>query len=134
MYKYKHKAFINKDTRHDLKLLTEILNDPDKYWLEAPVTHIIEREPDFVTYGDACLYAAGGFSENKFWWHIEWPTEIKASIMRNLMVSRKCKDTNKLVFVNLLEFAVGIINCVAITIMFLNNKSLYGHEYPILFN
>ena len=134
MYKCKHKAFINKDMKQDLKLLTEILKEPDKYWLETPIAHVIEREPDFITYGDACLYAAGGFSENKFWWHIEWPSEIISLTIKHLMVSRKCRDSNKLISINLLEFAVEIINYAAVTVMFSNNKSLCEHEYPLLLN
>ena len=34
-------------------------------------------EPDFVTYVNACLEADGSFAENQFWWHIEWPADIK---------------------------------------------------------
>ena len=41
-----------------------------QYNLETPIAHIVPRDPAFVTYGDACLEAAGGFYEDlKFWWH-----------------------------------------------------------------
>ena len=50
------------------------------------------------------------------------------------MVWRKFRDTNKLISINLLEFAVEIINYAAITVMFSNYKSLCGHEYPLLLN
>ena len=60
-YQCKHKVFVNKSMRSDLKLLTEVLKNPDKYRLETSISHIIEREPDFINYGDACFSTAGGF-------------------------------------------------------------------------
>ena len=133
-YKCKHKAFIDKPMRSDLQLLTEVLKNPDIYKLETPISHIIEREPDFITYGDACLSAAGGFSENNFWWHLEWPEDIKQLTIKHLLVARKCRNTNSLVSINILEFAVEIINYAAVSTMFANNTDLCNHEYPTLLN
>ena len=87
-YKCQHKAFINKTMKSELSTMINILSNPDKYNLETPIAHIVKREPDFVTFGDACLEAGGGFSENLFWWHVEWPDEIKALTLKNLRVTR----------------------------------------------
>ena len=133
-YKCQHKAFINKTMKSELRTMINILSNPDKYNLETPIAHIVKREPDFVTFGDACLEAGGGFSENLFWWHVEWPDEIKALTLKNLRVTRKCHLSKELISINLLEFAVEIINYAAITVLFRENSSLYKHLYPLLLN
>ena len=66
-YKCDHKAFITKPMRKELKIMKDILSSPKKYILETPIAHLIEREPDIISYGDASLEAGGGFSENNFW-------------------------------------------------------------------
>jgi hypothetical protein len=133
-YKCKHQAFINKPMRSELKLIHKVLANPNKFSLETPIAHIIKREPDFVTLGDACLEAGGGFAKDIFWWHTEWPTSIKALTLKNLTITRKCKMTQNMVSINLLEFVVEIINYAAITTLLVENPSLIKHDYPILLN
>ena len=70
-YKCQHKAFIDKPMRKELNIMKNILSNPNQFNLEAPIAHIINRHPDFISYGDASLEAAGGFSKDLFWWHIE---------------------------------------------------------------
>ena len=83
-YKCQHKTYINKSMRSELNIMTTILSHPKKYKLETPIAHIIHREPDFISYGDACLEAGGGYSENLFWWHVEWPHELKALTIKKI--------------------------------------------------
>ena len=58
--------------RLEIKIMKEVLSNPNKYKLETPIVHIILREPDFITVRDSCLEPAGAKSHKlKFWWHIE---------------------------------------------------------------
>ena len=57
--------------RSELNIMKKILSNPKIYSLETPISHIIHRNPDFVTYGDACLEAGGGYSDNLIWWYVE---------------------------------------------------------------
>ena len=133
-YKCQAKAYINKSMGNELKMMINILSHPKHFNLETPIAHVITRDPDFITYGDACLEAGGGYSENIFWWHEEWPEAIKALTIKNLTVSRKCKESNKLVSINLLEFVVEILNYAAITVLFKENPTLCAHSFPLLLN
>ena len=66
-YKCEHKAFIDKEMRKELNIMIQILSNPQKFSLQTPIAHIITREADFTSYGDACLEAGGGYSQNLFW-------------------------------------------------------------------
>ena len=133
-YKCEHKTDIDNSMRSELNMMIQILSSPSIYNLTTPIAHVIKRDPDFTTYGDACLEAAGGYSEGLFWWHIEWPDEIKAMTLKNVTVTQKCLDTNELVSINILEFAVEIINYAAVTLIFKNDPLLCQHSFPILLN
>ena len=51
---------MNKEMKEELKIMKNILSNPKKFSLQTPIAHIINREPDFTSYGDACLEATGG--------------------------------------------------------------------------
>ena len=114
--------------------MKNILSNPNQFNLEAPIAHVINRHPDFISYGDASLEAAGGFSRDLFWWHIEWPDQIKSLTLKKIIVTRKCLDTDKLVSINLLEFIVEIINYIAITQLYKEEPKLCSHSNPLLMN
>ena len=54
--------------------------------------------------------------------------------LKNVTVTRKCSNTNKLISINILEFVVEIINYAAVTLLFRNDPALCQHNYPILLN
>ena len=114
--------------------MDKVLSNPEQYNLGTPIVHLDQREQNSVTYGDACLEAGGRFSNGKFWWHVEWPESIKKLTLKRLTFTRKCNITHKLVSINLLEFAVQIINYAAITVMFKEHPELCPHGFPLLLN
>ena len=120
--------------KSELKIIIGVLSNPKIYKLETPIAHVVKREPDFTTFGDACLEAGGGFLKDVFWWHVEWPQEIKSLTLKNIIVSRKCTMTDQLISINLLEFVVEIINYAAITVLFRENPTLCKHLFPLLLN
>ena len=135
IYDCKERAFIDKNMRSEIKIMKEVLSNPNKYKLETPIAHIILREPDFITVGDSCLEAAGAKSDTlKFWWHIEYPEYIKVLTLKRLKITRRCKLSNKLISINLLEFVVEIISYAAVTVLFKDNPKLCSHPYPLLLN
>ena len=90
--------------------MKEVLSNPNKYKLETPIAHIIVREPDFITVGDSCLEATGAKSDKlKVWWHVEYPEKTKALTLKRLKTTRRCRLSNRLISINLLEFVVEII-------------------------
>ena len=120
--------------KYELNMMINILSKPKEYNLETPIAHIVKRDPDFITFGDACLEAGGGYSDNLFWWHVEWPETIKKLTLKHLKISRRCKISKELVSINLLEFVVEIINYAAIIVFFRENPKTCSHEYPLLLN
>jgi hypothetical protein len=56
------------------------------------------------------LSTAGGYSSDLgFWWHIEWPPDIRERTLRH----KRNNIDNKLISINQLEYAVILINYVA---------------------
>lgn len=131
-YKCQDKVFISKSMKYELNIMIKSCLIKEK--LETSIAHVIKRDPDFITYGNACLEAGGCFSENLFSWHVEWSDKIKALTLKNLKVTRKCKKSKELVSINLLEFAVDIINYAAILVLFTENPSLCPYGFPLLLN
>ena len=133
-YRCKQKTFITKHMRTELKLIHQILSNPTRYSLDTPIAHVVHRDPEFITFGDASLEAGGGFANDCFWWHTAWSTEIKSLTLKNLTITRRCKLSNDLISINLLEFVVEIINYAAISTLIKDNLVTLAHEYPILLN
>ena len=63
-----------------------------------------------MTYGDSSLEGAGGYSIGlKFWWHIEFPEEVKLCTL----LHRKDNKKGQLVSINVLKFVTVIVNYIA---------------------
>ena len=93
-----------------LRRILSALTDKKNPW-EILIGHFIEqREPNFQSYGDACLYAGGAFcTDLEFWFDILW----------NLRISKAVKLPSKdpgYVHINQLEMVVVILQIVAVIV------------------
>ena len=78
VWNFSKRYFLLPTMKSAMRLLLFVLENPDRYKWETPITHLVERDPDFITLGDASLDAGGGYSMDlKFWWQIHWPEEIQ---------------------------------------------------------
>jgi len=74
---------INCTLRAKLSLIRDALALPPTSH-SCPLAHLVPRTPTACVRGDASLSAAGGYSADLgFWWHIEWPPDIRARTLRH---------------------------------------------------
>ena len=96
---------------------------------------MIPRSPDFTSLGDACLYAAGGFSlELRFWWYISWPSEIQQKTLKYYTIKSWDYSADKFISINLLEYAAIIINYAAASHVLSTRQPNPKNPYPVLLN
>ena len=65
-YDWKVTVFISNNTRFELKRMDKVISNPKQYNLGTPIAHLVQRKPDFFTYGDVYLEVRGRFSDGKF--------------------------------------------------------------------
>ena len=121
--------------KRELFFLGHVLRHPAEFNLSTPIAHLVTRTPDFQTFGDACLDAAGGYADNPgFWWHLQFPAWVRAKTLRHyqVMVQQQCEAT--MVTINVLEFLTEIINYATLTVYVKSHPLVAGHEYPVLLN
>ena len=93
--------------RQEIKFFLDKLQPNLGILWETPIAHVIPQLPTTTAFGDSCLEGAGGYSiELGFWWHIDFPTEVKQC---TLLFKPDNKD-GKLISINVLEFVTVIIN------------------------
>ena len=69
--------FVTKALSKELTFLHHIFSDTSAFRLFTPICYLVDRSPDFIAKGDACLDGAGGFSlDLSFWWFFEWPPRL----------------------------------------------------------
>jgi hypothetical protein len=133
LWNTKHRAFINKSMRAELKMLLDILQQPERFQWSSPIAHLIERNPDYSAWGDSSLYAAGGFSTDlKFWWQINWPKEIQDRNITTIKI--RTPESGETISINALEYATLIINYEAATQTIDEISDPSAPEYPVLLN
>jgi hypothetical protein len=86
--------------------------------------------PFEMTIGDSLLEGAGGFSITLgFWWHIHFPDEV---VQRTLQF-RSNNDDGMLASINLLKFAMVIINyCAALHVV--QTSLITDDPHPVILN
>jgi hypothetical protein len=102
----KAKLLATNEINWGLRRILSALNDKSNPW-EILIGHFIEREPNFQSHGDACLYAGGAFcTDLEFWFDILWSTRIRKA------VKLSPKDPGY-VYINQLEMVVVILQIAA---------------------
>jgi hypothetical protein len=78
----KYKYIINKLMRQEIELFRNKLQPDLGILWETPIAHVIPRFPTATAFGDSCIEGSGGYSiELGFWWHINFPEEVKQSTL-----------------------------------------------------
>ena len=122
--------FINKTMRYELEFFREMLQPDSEIKWQTPIAFLIQRTPFATTVGDSCLEGAGGYSiALGFWWHLEFPEEIK----RRTLLFKKNNDDGGLISINVLEFITVIINyCAALHVF--QTRHVTDDPNPVLLN
>ena len=109
IYDSKEGTFLTPDIRAKADFLVTIFSNPDKYWWELPIAHLIPQEHDYKVHQDACPQGAREFSDVlDYWWTVIWPHMI--FLRTQLPTSDKHYISN-----NLLEFATlsfGLVDAI----------------------
>lgn len=115
-----HKCCLKDSALAETRLLRTVLSKPDEFKWKMPMAHIIPCDLDHVTWGNSCLTGGGCFSLNlMFWWCVDWPGDIQQLTLKFLNTeenTRKWKDSfafQRPIDINILEFAVMLVNCAA---------------------
>ena len=126
--KFKHN--INATMRAEIDFFREQLHpDSDTQWV-TPLALIVPRDPFATAFGDACLHGAGGYSISLgFWWHLEFPEEVK---QRTLMYKQDNLD-DLLISINVLEFVTVVLNYCAI-LHIVTTTDATDDPHPIVLN
>ena len=86
---------------NELRQLHEHLADPSRDW-SISIGHVVPREPQFTSIGDACGIGGGAFChELRFWFDVIWSEKVQS-----YFVAGK-------IHINLLEFIVVLIQLAA---------------------
>lgn len=141
IWQSKQEHFFNTQTKKDIKLLYQFLQQPASRW-EVPIAHVVDRDPEFESFGDASLDSGGGFSTTlRFWWYWEWPEKVQKQTLKHWVKVPNSEDPQTLISINLLEYVAIIINYAAATFVLANTTfgkgpvgSICEHPYPTLCN
>ena len=63
----------------------------------------------------------------KFWWYIEWPQEV----YNKILIFIRCNKAGKLISINVLKYAVELINYAASYYYYLRNPDPKD-PYPVV--
>jgi len=102
----------------ELETLRKYLADYSRPW-QISLTHLIPRDPNFISIGDASGLGGGAFCDVlEFWFDLVWTAKLRA-----LIRSHK-------VHINVLEFMVLIIQLAAIITMLEDNPERVAAALP----
>ncbi len=127
--KFKHN--MNATMRAEIEFFREQLHpDSGTEWM-TPLALIVPRDPFATVFGDACLHGAGGYSISMgFWWHLEFPEEVK---LRTLLYVKDDKD-DSFISINVLEFITVILNYCATLEVIATTTNVTDDPHPVVLN
>ena len=101
--------------REELDFIQKALQLEANIKFETPIAHMIPRTPTASLFGDSSLTGCGGCSlELKFWWHIDFLTEIVERTLLHIPDESDVRFTS----INCLESFTIIINYWAAKVYF----------------
>jgi hypothetical protein len=126
----KYKFLINDTMRKEIEFFRDKLQPASTILWETPIAHLIPRTPTATAFGDSCLQGAGGYSiELGFWWHIDFPEEVK----RRTLLHKSDNDDGQLISINVLEFVTVVINYLA-SLHVITKTNFTDDPHPVLLN
>ncbi len=122
-----YQYIINKTMHYEIKFFLKKLKPDSGIEWEMPIAHLIPQTPFATTIGDSLLEGAGGFASP--WDSICLPDELVQCTLR----FRSNIDNDMLVFINVLEFVMVIINyCAALHDVW--TSPITDDPHPVILN
>ena len=113
--------------RAELEYIRRILADTG-IPLHTPIAVIVPRDYEYAMWADSCKQSGGGWSTDmKFWWFLEYPTEI---VGRATLANNK---GGKYISINALEMVCVIVNYAAAIHVCWHDKIDLSH-FPAILN
>jgi hypothetical protein len=126
----KYKFVIDLTMRQEIEFFQDKLQPSSTILWETPIAHVIPRSPTATTFGDSCLKGAGGCSiKLGFWWHIDFPKEIKR---RTLLFKSDNKD-GQLISIKVLKLVTVMIYYIA-SLHVITRTNFTDNPHPVLLN
>jgi hypothetical protein len=116
--------------RQEIEFFQDKLQQYSGILWETPIAHVIPQLPTATAFGDSCLEGVGGYSiELGFWWHIDFPKEIKQC---TLLFKSDNKD-GTLISINVIKFVTVVINYCA-SLHVITSTNFTDDPHPVLLN
>jgi len=126
-----HKAIyqINETMREELNLFAQALSASPNIKFSTSIAFIIPRTPSASIFGDSSLLACGGYSITlKFWWHLDFPVEIKSRTLLHI----SSKKDERFISLSCLKYITIIINYCTALIFYAENKSRDDNPHSVV--
>ena len=112
LWNKKAKISISEAVTFELKHIKNLLTNPEYKW-EMSIAHVVIRDPQFTSIGDACLTGGGAYChELQMWFDIHWSAATKTGLANNT------------IHINIMEFVVVILQLAAV-ITLLEEQQFY---------
>ena len=101
LWSKKSKIQISESVAAEIKYLHSLLADKTYLW-QMNIGHVIPRDAQFTSFGDACLVGGGAYChELQFWFDVHWSAKTREGIEQNH------------IHINVMEFIIVILQLAA---------------------